>query len=193
MMQAWRDGEWLRRGRFVGANVAAGLVLAILVVVPIRNALAARESAIIEQRALLARFAAIAALEGEVTAAATQVPPDTGEYLVGNNEGVINADLQTRLKGMIESAGTRLRTIRTLPAQSHQRLKFIGCRIEIYGSLPTIHRAIHAIEAGRPYLFVKGAVIRPAAPTGKTDPAQEPTLEAQLDVFGVIRLAAGNP
>jgi hypothetical protein len=54
-------------------------------------------------------------------------------------------------------------------------------------------RAIHAIEADRPYLFIKGAVIKPAAPAGKPDPTQEPILEAQLDVVGVVRVAGGKP
>jgi hypothetical protein len=192
-MQGWRHEGWLRRARFVGANVAAGLIVATVTVMPIRDALSARDAAISEQRALVARFAAVAARKSEVQAAATQMPGDGGEYLAGKNDGVINADLQTRLKGMTESAGARVRTIRSLPAQSQQRLKHLGCRIEIHGPLPAIQRAIHAIEADRPYLFIKGAVIKPAAPAGKPDPTQEPILEAQLDVVGVVRVAGGKP
>ena len=51
--------------------------------------------------------------------AAKQAPADTGEYLAGTNESVINADLQTRLKGMVETAsGPRARFALVGPDES---------------------------------------------------------------------------
>jgi len=193
MMQEWQNSRWLRGLAFVGANAAAVLVVANLIVVPVRDGLAHRDAQIAEQRTMLARFKALAAQEAVVEAAAKQAPADTGEYLAGSNEGVINADLQTRLKGMVEPTGARVRSVRTLPPQTTEQVRYTGSRIEIYGPLAAIHRAVATIEASKPYLFVRGAAIKSAPPTGRPDAPQEPVIEAQLDVFGAVRNAGANP
>jgi hypothetical protein len=193
MMQEWQNNRWLRGLAFVGANAAAVLVLTNLVMVPVRDALARRDAQIAEQRVMLARFKALAAQEAAVEAAAKQAPTDTGEHLAGTNEGVINADLQTRLKSMVEPAGARVRSVRTLPSQTAEQVRYIGSRIEIYGPLAAIHRAVATIEASKPFLFVRSAAIKPAPPAGRPDNSQEPVIEAQLDVFGAVRNAGTNP
>jgi hypothetical protein len=192
MMQRWQSSRWLRGLVFAGANVAAGLLVVNLVIAPVRDGLAVRDALITEQRTMLARFKVLAAQETAVEAAAKQASPDTGEYLVGSNEGVISADLQTRLKGMVEPAGAQLRSVRTLAPQTTEQVRYIGSRIEIHGTLPAIHRAVTAIEASKPYLFVRAAVIKPAPPAGRQDTPQEPVIEAQLDVFGAVRSAGSN-
>jgi len=176
---------------FVGLHFAAVLLTVVFVITPVRELLASRDVQIAGQRAMLARLGALAAQESEVEAAAKQAPPETGEYLAGANEGVINADLQTRLKGMVETAGARLRAVRVLPAQNVEHIRYIGSRVEFQGTLPAVHRAIAAMEAAKPYLFVRGAVFKPAPPVGRPDAAQEPFIDAELDVFGALRLAAG--
>ena len=109
------------------------------------------------------------------------------------NEGVIGADLQTRLKGMVETAGAKLRSVRTLPAETHEQTKYIGSRIELYGPLAAIHRAIYAVETAKPYLFVRSVAIKLAPPIGQVGIPQEPLLEAQLDIFGAVRIEAREP
>jgi hypothetical protein len=93
---------------------------------------------------------------------------------------------------MVEAAGGKLRSIRTLQAQTDEQTKYIGSRIELFGPLQAIHRAIHAIESAKPYLFVRGAVIKPSPPMGQIGIPQEPVIEAQLDVFGARRVEAGE-
>ena len=193
MMQRWQDSRWMRGLVFVSANAAVCLMVVTLLVVPIRAGLARRDIQIAEQRMMLARFKTLAAQEAAVEAAAKQAPADTGEYLTGNNEGVINADLQTRLKGMVEPAGARLRSVRTLPPQTAEQIRYIGSRIEIYGTLPAIHRAVAAIEASKPYLFIRGATIKSSPPAGRQDIPQEPVIDAQLDVFGAVRSVGSKP
>lgn len=191
-MQRWQDNRWLRGLAFVSANAAVGLMIVTALVVPIRDGLDGRDAQIAEQRTMLARFKVMATQEAAVEAAAKQTQPDTGEYLAGANEGVINADLQTRIKSMLEPVGARLRSVRTLPPQASDQVRYVGSRIEIFGTLPAIHRAVAAIEASKPYLFVRGAVIKPAPPAGRPDVSQEPVIEAQLDVFGAVRNAGSN-
>jgi Type II secretion system (T2SS), protein M subtype b len=185
------DNAWVRRLVFVGLHVAITFVIVVFVITPVREALASRDAQIASQRAMLARFKSLAAQEAEVAAAAKQSPPDTGEFLAGANEGVINADLQTRLKGMVESAGGRLRAVRVLPTQTAEHVRYVGSRVELQGSVPAVHRAIAAIEGIKPYLFVRSAVLKLAPAAGRPDSAHEPLIDAELDVFGALRLGVG--
>jgi hypothetical protein len=185
------DKAWVRSLAFVGLHLAAALFIVVFVITPVRQLLASRDVQIASQRAMLSRLGALAAQESEVEAAAKQAQPDTGEYLAGANEGVINADLQTRLKGMVETTGGRLRAVRVLPPQSVEHIRYIGSHVEFQGTLPAVHRAIAAMEAAKPYLFVREAVLKPAPPVGRPEAAQEPIIDAELNVFGALRLAAG--
>jgi general secretion pathway protein M len=184
------DKPWARRVAFVGLHIAIALSGAVLVIGPVREALAARDAQIASQRAMLARFSALVSQEPKVDAAAKQSPPDAGEFLPGANEGVITADLQTRLKGMVESAGGRVRAVRVLPMQTVDQVRYVGSRVELQGSVPAVHRAIAAMEGVKPYLFVRAAVLKPAPPAGRPDPSQEPVIDAEFDVFGALRPAS---
>ena len=191
MIEKWLEIRWLRSLLFASANLAAASAVALLVVMPIHGGFADREEQIAAQRATLARLQAIAAQESAVqTASKTHSAADMGDFLPGKNEGVVNADLQTRLKGTIEQAGARQRSVRTLSGQTVDQVRYLGSRIEIHGSLPAIQRAIHALEAAKPHLFVTGAVLKPVPSTGK--PAEEPVVEAQLDIFGATRIEASS-
>jgi general secretion pathway protein M len=188
MMQLrWLDDTWVRRGLFVVVNSAAALVVAVLVIGPVRDLLERRDAQIAEQRSMLARFMAVAAQEATVETAAKQAPADKGAYLTGSNDGVVNADLQTRLKALVEAAGAHLRTVSALPPLTVEQLRYIGSHVDIFGSLPSIHRAVAAIESAKPFLFVRGAVIKPAPSAGPATASQEPVIDAQLDVFGALR------
>jgi len=144
MIGPWHENRWLRRLVFLAVNVAAGALIAGLLVYPVRDVLGARDGQIAEQRETLARLQSIVAQGAAVHAMAKQ-PVAQGEFLTGKNEGVINADLQTRLKGMVEAAGARLRSIRALQAQPHEHDRHIGSRVELSGSLQAIHRTCYAV------------------------------------------------
>lgn len=192
MITLWQLNRWPRRLAFLAGNLAVALVIAFACILPVRDFFADRDQQIVEQRMMLSRFKAVADQEATVHAASRQTAADHAEFLVGRNEGVISADLQTRLKGIAEASGAKLRSVRSLPAKSDEQLKYVGSRIELFASLAAIHRAIHAIENAKPYLFVKGAVIRLSPPIGQTGVLQEPIIEAQLDVFGAVHIEAAE-
>jgi general secretion pathway protein M len=196
---AWRDRPWLRRAAFVAGNFTAALMIAALVVAPVQGFFAERAAQIASQRTLLARFAAMAAQQTRVEAAAREAEGQTeqGEFLVGTNEGVIVADLQTRLKTMAEAAGARLRSVQSLPAKTREDVRYVGARLDVFGPIAAIQRTLHAVEAGAPYLFVDAAVVR-AAPSVNpaalaNAAAQEPVIDAQIDVFGPVHLKGREP
>jgi hypothetical protein len=190
MSPPWLQTPSLRRLAFVVGNLAAGLAIAVACGVPLRDLLAERDHEVLQQRATLARLHAVAAREAGRPAAAKETPLGEGELLTGKADGIINAELQTRLKGMVEAAGARLRSVRNLPPKVDAQLRYIGVHVQALGSMAAIHRAIHAIESAKPYLFVASATIRLAPPTSQAGAPQEPLLEVQLDVFGALRAEA---
>jgi general secretion pathway protein M len=198
LMKAWRDQPRLRRAAFLAGNLAAALTVLALLVMPVRDVFAERDERIAAQRALRARLTAIAAQESRVQAVARQADAQVehGEFLVGTNEGVIVADLQTRLKALAEAAGARLRSVQSLPPKSKDDVRYVGARLDVFGPVEAIQRAIYAVETGKPYLFVGVAVIRAAPPVntqGLAHVAAEPKIDAQLDIFGAVQLKGRDP
>jgi hypothetical protein len=184
---------------FVAGNFAVALVIVAFVVMPVQTFFAERQAQIADQRTLLARFAAIAAQQPRVQAAAQEAdaPVEHGEFLIGTNEGVIVADLQTRLKTMAEGAGARLRSVQSLPPKDREEVRYVGARLDVYGPLAAIQRTLYAVESAQPYLFVDAAAVR-AAPSVNpvalpNAAAQEPVIDAQLDVFAPIHLKGREP
>jgi len=190
MIEDWSDRAWLRRAIFLGINLAAGLAIFSLVVEPIHAFLADRDAEIARQSELLARLRAVAAREADIQALARQSAAgiDRGEFLVGPNEGVASAGLQARLKTMTEGAGARLRSVQGLPARADGEVRYIGARIEIYGALGAVHRVVHAVESGKPYLLVTGAAIRLSPQINRQGGPEEPIIDAQLEIFGAFQV-----
>ena len=194
MIEARLQNSRMRRVVFLGVTVAVCIAVVGLLAA-IHDFFADRDQRIAEQRALLAHLSAVAAQEPAIAELARNTGTQMGhdEFLVGPNEGVIGADLQTRLKTITEGAGAQLRSVQTIPARTSEQIRYVGVHIEMSGSLQAVHRAIHAVETGTPYLFVGGAMIRPALSAGRQDSPTEPTIETQLDIVGAVQADGGAP
>jgi general secretion pathway protein M len=192
MIGKWRDAPWIRRVLFLGLNLGACLAIFILIVHPIYAVFAEQDAQIAMLSETLARMNAIVNRKSDVEALARQVDAegDLGEFLAGANEGVANAALQARLKTMTEASGARVRSVQGLPAKSNGQIRYIGARIDLYGALGSIHKAIYAVESGKPYLFVSSASIRLSPSINAQAAMAEPVIDAQLDVFGAVQMEA---
>jgi Type II secretion system (T2SS), protein M subtype b len=190
-----RKDRRLRRAVFVVAHLAALAAIFGFVILPIREFFADRDAHIAEQRLQLARLEGIASQGANVRTMALQVDADMqkGEFLVGSTDGLISAELQTRLKGFAESAGAHVRSAQTLPPKDVGQIKYSGSRVEIYGNIQALRKAIHGIEAARPYLFITGANLKPALSAGRPNSAEEPAVQAQLDVFVPMWIEGHDP
>jgi hypothetical protein len=186
----WQDVWWIRRVVFLGLNLAAGLAVFILIAHPIYALFAERDAQIAMLSEMLARMNAIANRKSDVERLARQVDAEgnLGEFLAGANEGVANAALQARLKTMTETAGARVRSVQGLPAKNDGQIRSIGARIDLYGALGAVHKAIYAVESGKPYLFVSSASIRLSPSISAQAAMTEPVIDAQLDIFGVVQM-----
>jgi general secretion pathway protein M len=188
MKRIFSDARLRRHALFVLANLVLCALIVEVIVMPIFTFFADRDGRIEEQRRVLARFSAIAAQAANVQSIVSDTKAQMlgDEFLVGSNENVISADLQTKLKALTDSAGARSRAVQALPVKISNQVRYSGSRIEIFGSLQSILRAVHTIESAKPYLFITGAALKmlPAAGQGASP---EPVIQAQLDIFGAMQ------
>ncbi|WP_079585707.1 hypothetical protein [Bradyrhizobium lablabi] len=73
------------------------------------------------------------------------------------------------------------------PVKTVDQIKYSGSHIEIFGPLPSIHRAVYVIESAKPYLFISGATLKISPATRQGTP-EEPIVQAQLDILGAIQI-----
>jgi hypothetical protein len=187
----WQKNVWLRRGLFALVNAAALSGFLCVFVWPIQAFFADRDAQISQQRAILVRLNAIAAQRAAVTDLAAQSASDgSAEFLQGGNDGVAAANLQTLVKGMVESTGARLRSIRTLPTKPQENMKVIGVQVDITGTIQAVYQSVRAVETAKPFLFIVGALLKPTqqAAIASSGTSTAPTIDAQLDIVGAMQI-----
>jgi hypothetical protein len=187
----WQRNVWLRRGLFALVNAAALCGFLCVFVWPIQAFFADRDAQLSQQRGILVHLNAIAAQRAIVADLAAQSASDgSTEFLQGGNDGVAAATLQTLVKGMVESTGAKLRSVRSLPTKSQDDTKFIGVQLEITGTIQAIYQAVRTIETAKPFLFIEDALLRPTQRVAVATPGMsaEPTIDALLDIVGAMQV-----
>jgi len=177
------------RCAFAGVNLCLLLALYLLIIGPFLALFGDQAERLAQARAALARYSAIAAREAAVRIAAAHArdAASSGAFLQGTSDGAISAGLQARLKAVADQAGARVQSVRALESMSDHDIRYLGAHLELTGPIAAIRATLQAIEDRQPYLFVDTAALRmPAAPAG-VSPAQEPSLEAQFDIYGPVR------
>jgi general secretion pathway protein M len=184
-----QSNAFVRRATFAAAHLAVGLAAYWLWLMPVWEIFADRDAQIAKQHTLLGRLEDVASHDGTVQELVRNAASefDRGEFLVGPNDGVVGADLQTHLKAIAEAGGAKLQSVQSLPTTHDGGVKYVGARIELVGSLAAIQRAIHALETGKPYLFVTAATLKSSSSIARLESPAEPVIDAQLDVFGALR------
>ncbi|OAI25730.1 general secretion pathway protein GspM [Methylosinus sp. R-45379] len=178
--------QWSRRALFFGANALAALLIYFIVVEPLRALLAERAEGIVDRRATLARYAAVATQEKAVRLYAQQVAESNaqGELLSGATEGVVDANLQALLKAAADRSGATVNSIRMLPAKTVNGASLVGARLDVSGSIESLHALLRSLENETPLLLVLTASLRRQMPIWGAQSANDGMLAAQFDVFG---------
>lgn len=176
----------LRHALFVCVNAALAACLYFVVVSPLRQLLAEAADGATQRRATLARYEAVANSETAVQEYARLVTESNarGELLDGASEGIVNANLQARLKSLAESAGATVRSIEILPVKTLRGATLVGAKILVAGTLAPIHALARALEGQSPLLLVMAASLRGEATPWGVPVEGEQNIEAQFDVYG---------
>lgn len=185
-LTALSHSQWSRRALFLGVNALLALLSFIVLIEPLRGLLAERADGLADRRATLARYEAIAAQEKAVRLYAQQVAESNaqGELLSGATEGVVNANLQALLKAAADRSGATVNSIRMLPPKSVNGASLVGARLDVSGSIESLHALVRSLENETPLLLVIAASLRRQMPVWGAQTTADGTLAAQFDVFG---------
>lgn len=177
----------VRRGIFVGANLLALVIFYFLFIEPVRRIIADGAEAVAERRQTLARYEAVVSHEEQIQDYARQVANinASGELIEGDSEGVINANLQARLKSIAEASRVTVKSIQMLPEKEFRGVTLVGARIQATGSYESIHELARAIEGAPPLLIITTAALRVLDPFwGGGGNQAEQNIDVEFDVFG---------
>ncbi len=177
----------VRRGIFVGANLLALVIFYFLFIEPVRRFVAEGAEAVAERRQTLARYEAVVSHEEQIQDYARQVANinASGELIEGDSEGVINANLQARLKSIAEASRVTVKSIQMLPEKEFRGVTLVGARIQATGSYESIHELARAIEGAPPLLIITTAALRVLDPFwGGGGNQVEQNIDVEFDVFG---------
>jgi general secretion pathway protein M len=108
-------------------------------------------------------------------------------FLAGGNDAVVAAQLQNRIRGLVEQARGELKSTQVLPGEDEGAVRRIAVRGQLTGTLGAVQRVLYALESGSPLLFVDNLSIHAdLAEESYRGQGLDPTLDVTLDVYGYL-------
>ncbi|HAS52557.1 MAG TPA: general secretion pathway protein [Gammaproteobacteria bacterium] len=106
------------------------------------------------------------------------------------------ADLQQRVKTLVEGAGGSLLSVQALPAVEEGGVVRVAVGVTLQGDLEVLQKMLHGLESQVPLLFVDNLEVtarqfRPRLPDGKVAPYTRIQLNGQFQVSGYLRKEGG--
>ncbi len=105
------------------------------------------------------------------------------------------AQLQSSLRRILEAEGLDIETAQALPPAPQGPLLRLGLRVELRAGIEPLSRVLKAIEAHRPNLAVREALIAAPREASGAAPGGRPAepLAVRLDVFGLAMVSDDAP
>jgi general secretion pathway protein M len=186
----------------MGRRILALLLLVGVIAIPyvfIVEPLAAKHreyaDTIAQDQDLLRRYRRIAADRPLLQARREQLqrdPISQGAYLSGESEALVAANLQNRIKTVIEANGGSLASTQILQSSDEDGFRVVTIRVRMTADIDAASKTFYALEAGQPYLFIDSVDIssRQARRRRRRDQKTAPEnvdLNINFDVSGYMR------
>lgn len=175
-----------------------GLALFYLVMVqPVLQDRAQIRQAIAERRAALARFDRVAAelprREAQLAALRRRQAATAG-FLQGSNDALLAAQIQSRVKALVEAAHGELKSTQVLPVQDEGRYRRIAVRAQMTLDLTGAQQVLYGIETNSPLLFLDNVDLHSHIEGRRRESGSpSPSLDLRFDVYGYRRGAGPAP
>ena len=106
------------------------------------------------------------------------------------------ADLQQRVKSLVEGSGGSLLSVQALPAVEEGGVVRVAVSIALQGNVDSLQKMLHSLESQVPLLFVDNLEVtarqfRPRLPDGSVAPYTRIQLNGQFEVSGYMRKEDG--
>ena len=177
---------WLSRVFALAILVLLGAILDLGLVQPLLDAYARDRVAGEQQEVALAHYREIgghvAALSADL-AALHQAQQGQRGFLEGANDVLVAAQLQDRLKRLVEAGQGRLQSTQVLPVRDEGKFRRLGVRGQMSLSTAGLQRVVYEIESGSPALFLDNLAVHRLETGGETPTDQ---LDVAFDLFGYV-------
>jgi general secretion pathway protein M len=163
----------------------------VVVVMPIIDSFAVAKLSNEEYRSALAH-SRVLDVEIKNTAAQLaelrQAQSSQSGFLQGANESLATAQLQNRIKSLVEAGGGELRSTQVLPVRDEGKFRRIIVRGQMATNTTAMQHIFYEIESASPYLILDNIDIRARPTPGiKEDSPQDTLLDVRFDIYGYIR------
>jgi general secretion pathway protein M len=183
------------QARRIAALVLLGAAFLVAYLGIVRPVLSLRDdtrAAIETNRDLLERYRRIAAGREHLKARLDRLERDTSvqrAYLSGDNDAVVAAQLQNRIKSIVQRAGGTLNSMQVLPPEAENGFRKISVRVKAVATMQAWVDTMLGIETGNPLLFLDNVDIttRSASRRVANRPAENVQLSVTFDVYGYLR------
>lgn len=106
------------------------------------------------------------------------------------------ADLQQRVKSLVEGAGGNLLSVQALPVVEEGGVVRVAVGVTVQGDVGMLQKTLHSLESQVPLLFVDNLEVsarqfRPRLPDGKIAPYTRVQLNSQFEISGYLRKEGG--
>lgn len=179
--------------RIVAVGLLLLLVMAVysLLIAPLWHTYADNAESIAEQHRLLDRYRQVAAgaerLSDKLDALRNKPIAEEG-YLQGDNETLVAAQLQSRIRTVVQDSGGKLTTTQVLAGVDDSGFRRIGVRVTMTADIPDLQQVLHSLESDRPYLFLDNLDISGEQARGRDTRSGDLTIS--FDAYGFMRAEA---
>lgn len=169
----------------------------VAIVRPYLDALDANRDAISEQAALRDRYVGLAAGDAASDTGAADAGDESSDegggesaYLEGASEALVAADLQNRVKTVVQDNGGVLNSTQILETTSESGFRRLAVRVRMSAGMDALYKVLYELETQRPFLFIDNIDIN--ARTVRLPDRKRETVEliVTFDLFGFMRAAA---
>lgn len=183
----------VRRLAAIGLLLAALLLVWSMVVAPLLAAYTAALDTVdsmkpvLEHRRMAVRD--ITVLSAELKQLKSRGGSAAG-LLDATNESIAAAQLQERLKSIVDRVSGDLKSTQVLRARDDGGFRRLTVRAGITVNIAGLQRVFYELETSIPYLFLDNIeVVRRTDGRGDKQTSEDPALEVQFDLFGYMRKA----
>lgn len=190
----------LQRGSVLSRTLAVALLgIALLgayrlIIAPVLIAYRDAEARMAQTQELLQRYEGLAQQRSLLTdrlAEQQERAAAAAGYLQGPSDALAAAQLQDRVKSVVEAAGGELRSTQILPPgqlETALGIRRTTLRVHFVVTIEGLEETLYELETGQPYLIVDNVTVRQErVRRRRSEPQGHPMLDVSLELFGYVR------
>lgn len=155
--------------------------------------------AITDARSALTRYRGVAAdlSQRQKELARLRQRQATSEgFLQGPNDALVAAQIQNRIKALVEASHGELKSTQVLPPQDEGKYRRLAIRAQMTLDIAAAQRVLYGVETASPLLFLDNVDLRAHMIDRRRErggnPANDNELDVRIDVFGYMRAAKAS-